>query len=385
MSDEIVKALGTMPDGHLAKLHGCNESTIRSARSRRGIPAFTLSDEIIQALGTMSDGHLAKMHGCKESMIRKARSRRGIPAFSQRVEIIQALCTVPGSHLAKQQGWVESTMRPARSVRGIPAFKSMQRPQAARKPEPSVEEYPPELMTSLGTAPDVKIAEKYKIAVRIVRNLRIKAGRPRYRLGIHSLPSELLEMLGTVSDCEIAEQFDVKQSRVEKTRRELGIAPRRDTNNPMNRRRDQRLDDGVTSLLHTLTNTEISRRTGHKYEHIRAARLLHKIPYSGFRFQLDPALVQCLGKRPDLDISVQFGIHSKTVRKAREKLGIPVFNAFKAKVEANLAAITEGLASMSDRRLAEKFGGCALSYTKLRKEMGVAPFAQRGRPTHRNA
>ena len=127
--------------------------------------------------------------------------------------------------------------------------------------------------------------------------------------------SAYLQLLGKIKDIELAKIIGCSSTTVLKKRKELNIP--KYTNNNL-------IPDYIVPLLGTMTDSELSRRTGIIYRKIRLARLQNNIPISK-RVNWTDDKIQLLGKIPDKELAAIVGTSYKVVANMRRKLQITAY------------------------------------------------------------
>lgn len=385
LSDEVIAALGTMPDRALAKKTGRAESTIRTARMARGIAQATtkstLDDEAIGALGTMSDIDLATKIGRSESTIRSARTRRGIAKY---VEVLfddaalAALGTMTDIDLSKTTGISVGNVRKERAKRGIKKFsRSVNTPKAsvtigARK---CLDE---KTQAALGTMTDADLSRTSGIPATLIRKERINQGIPRFSRAVktpkksrkpkicQSIDDKTVSALGAMSDAELSRVSGVPVTRISKERIKRGIAT---FVAPL-----PVIDDDMRHLLHWAANETAALRLSLPVSVIEKLRATYGI--AGLRLSKEPpvGLLELIGKAEDTSLALKFGVRVKWIRKIRAKLGLEPYNPRKIGRNRIPSAALNKLGKISDRALAREFGSFAKVYRDLRAELGIESF-----------
>ena len=330
---DVLALLGSMTDAELSRRTGISANKIYSARKARGIPRYDkmqvrLTNEVMRLLGTMSDRSLSKLTGVTCYVIREARSAHNIPSFSQ--------------HKGKQHKGTKSEPRKRRYLPNFPnpifgfakppyppvqAGKGIVLPylndvgrrllvwasdvylskrlnislRAVGKlraqhgiPGLHLRSAPPNgLLDELGKLEDVRLAEKYKVDVRLVRKLRRELRIKLYKKPhLISPPPGALEMLGKAADHILAQRFGHHAAYYRNARRERGIKPYQ----PKDLRDyDSQLDADLKNLLTWASDSELVRQTGLSVFKIKKYREAHDIPLLGLKQCPPPGLIEaCL-------------------------------------------------------------------------------------------
>ena len=180
--------------------------------------------DLIALLGTDTDAAVAKKAGLTQQQVRQQRVGLGIPTYAQQnlarelailYEHTHLLGTVGDSKLAAKLGVGVSMLRSVRVARGIPPCRKHGTggSEAFRVARPL-----------LGTMPDAEIARIVGRSRARVHQWRVTEGVPRYT-SLHDHDPQLIASLGTDSDGRVARCHNVSRGLVQRMRSERGIAP----------------------------------------------------------------------------------------------------------------------------------------------------------------
>lgn len=161
MDWDLVTDLGQLPDKVIAEREGVRNTTVAAARMMRDIPSFRKPlkkrirlyipfgsntkgvnlniDWDLEPLGQVSDQALAALKKVAISTVREARTRRGIPSYakSRKIEwtsdMLAALGTDSDKNLATRWACIQSTVRNQRRKLDIPAFRPTSMSQARQR------------------------------------------------------------------------------------------------------------------------------------------------------------------------------------------------------------------------------------------------------------
>ncbi len=248
-------------------------------------------------LGEIPDPQLAKLIGCAVSTVFKNRKARGIPpctgpAPKRRRQLQQK---VKGKHIdwdAQPLGRILDATLAARLGCSVETVSRQRRKRNLRKVGIDWDSLP------LGEVPDQELADRLDCAVSVVsRKRREKNGLPP----MARTPTPVPKDLGQVPDRELATKLGVTKQRIQQIRADLGVPSFTEFKN---RRLQQKLEDQDQSW---------------------------------YNWELLP-----LGILPDSLLAAVYEVNVLSVRRQREKRGIPSAGSFKRETIIRLLKIIVG-------------------------------------------
>lgn len=401
LSPDIINMLGTISDRQLARQTGRAESTIRSARTARGIePAKSdtspLSQVTISLLGTMSDSELARRSGRSENTIRSARVRRGIARYSRKKgcrtkKLIRAekagqtnqfdasLETLCLLSYAPDRIVVERLSLELEVVKTLRAAYAMAELNVTQV-------LPVSFFEALGSQPDLPIAERFCLDVGTIRRIRQNLKISAYRKLDSNLSPQIVSLLGKVPDSEIAKLSCLSRTSIRKAREGRGIAAFSGNYKGFRKKpktkikelsQDQlpELDQEAMTLMAWCSDMTLANHLGiPKWEAIQL-REQHGMVKLCLRKKPPQQLFNELGAIPDLELEKKYGINNFTLRTIRRNLKIPAYKSTNSKITETVIA---QLGTMSDVKLADLAGVTERIIYKERIKRGIPPFAKYG-------
>ncbi|WP_296277318.1 hypothetical protein [Pseudomonas sp. UBA7530] len=301
---EFMSLVGKAPDTSLDIKFNCPGGTVLRTRTILGLPAFVQepTQELIDALGTMPDSDIASKLGFALSFVQNVRRRLSIPAgnhtnlLASNEEFLSSLGELSDEEVAFKFRCSSNFVAKRRRILSIPSKHNHSVSVGAAWQA----KYLQEVIPLLGTMPDAELARLYGGLTSRYRHLRLKEGIQAFQ-----------------PEPDVAAVKAPKQVPQPKAERKLS---RRSRTKPT-----YTLPDGVIELLGTMNDRLLSEETGAPYEHIRHYRAWLKIPPARSKVFIPQELIDSLGKMKDEDVAEKFGRPHIWVRKERNKRGIPPF------------------------------------------------------------
>lgn len=388
LPQEIIALLGIVPDRRLARETGRAESTIRTARTARGIERAKsdkdfLPDRILSQLGNMPDAVLARTTGRSESTIRSARVRRGISRYSQAEagaqknlgklpnEWLWLISCAPDALVAERLCISLSAVKTLRSELGMTELKVTQT-------------LPPAFFISLGAQPDLPIAEKYSLSVSTIRRIRANLGIPNFCKLDSMLTDDVISLLGKVSDNELAKTSGLSRTSIRKARnsRNIPAFTGEDLNqtyldSPKSCLNDNKLlpalDEVTMRLMAWCSDKHLADHLSIDKSHAIELRKQHGMVKLCMRKSPPLELFEDLGKKPDHTLAAQHGLGIGSIRTIRRNLGITAFRKSNPLLDD---AVIERLGTMFDNELAQLTGLTEKIILKERGKRGIPCFSR---------
>jgi hypothetical protein len=220
--------------------------------------------------------------------------------------MVSLLGTDTDANVAAELGVHRGSVKIKRLALGIPAF-------VFRGPHPQ-RHWAERALSLLGTASDRQVARRLRLSVSVVR-------WKRWRLGIAShqprppIPwtARGLRLLGRVSDVEVARRLGIDKASMKRKREELRLPPHDWSGRPI----------AALKALLRLTTRELWERHGLWPSVVAKLRREYGIETpDGHVRRWTKALLERLGKKPDVEIARTMGITHTAVGMKRRSLGI---------------------------------------------------------------
>jgi len=137
--------------------------------------------ELLSRLGKETDNAIAKELGCTFSAVAGKRHTLGIPAYTRWTpDILSRLGKEPDTQISADTGIpVQAILWNRRSL-GIPAFKMLHNPKWIGREPPNKTKLPQWVIDSLGTMPDMRLAEQSGFTHRVISSARLRLGIPSF-------------------------------------------------------------------------------------------------------------------------------------------------------------------------------------------------------------
>jgi DNA-binding Lrp family transcriptional regulator len=216
----------------------------------------------------------------------------------------------------------------------------------------------------LGTMPDAKVAEYFKIDAALVTHRRLSLEIPAFCINW----SEIDPYLGSIPDVEASKRFGVSVTTITKRRMELHLEPY-----------SKRIEwKNIDPLLGTMTDKQLSRKTGITTSTILYRRKKLKIP-AYMKFEVDWAKIDpLLGVITDGDLSRIYNISRTAVSGRRRKLDINAHSESENRKNIPTRIDWEGIdaliGTMPDTALAKKFSISASAVGRRRLVLRLAVY-----------
>lgn len=272
---EIVEQLGKVPDEKLARLAGCDMTTVFDYRKRLGIgPACPtplrvnwLSD-MDKLLGTSTDKQIGLILGLSAGAIGERRRKLGIAPYDKRKKstiiwtkpMIAVLGKAPDKDVAKRFRISTTPVAAKRQALGIPPFTHSTKPIG----------WSAMMLQDLRDFSPQEFLLRYPISREARNSKRLELGLPRFEQGSTTKwTAEMIGLLGLKKDIEIARRFGVTRYVVNVKRKALGIKPY------------SRWGPEEIALLGSMPDTTLAARLGMKKGAVVSARNRRNIPPFG--------------------------------------------------------------------------------------------------------
>lgn len=188
-----------------------------------------------------------------------------------------------------------------------------------------------ELLSRLGTATDLEIANIFGTSKSTITKKRLSLGIPPYKdpdstrtRGIYT--PEVIDTLSNHTDREIAAHLGVSKNAVKKKRKRLSI---RKQASVAAQNLDALFTPEVINLLGVISDVEIAKQLGCDSETVRSNRVKRGIEPVIKMTTLPSEAYPLLGTMPDTEIAKTFKVGIYAVGNKRRSLGIPAFKAAK--------------------------------------------------------
>jgi hypothetical protein len=272
----------------------------------------------------MPDGKLARMAGVSKETVFMERHRRGIAASQPHArhawtaESIALLGTASDGEVGAALGISGSAVYHQRRLRGIAPFT-----EAPYLREPEFR-WTAEDVALLGTMSDGELAASLQISAGTVSRERRRLRIPAYRFKSPDVEwtAEMLELLGRVPDAEVARRHGIPVKAVKGKRRQLDI--------PCPVEWGAYLPTDELRRLLALPSSEVRRRAGLHSTTILRLRDKLGIETLPLWRPWQPAEIALLGTAPDDEVATRLGRSVGGVRRKRWKLHIPAAAASKS-------------------------------------------------------
>ena len=224
-----------------------------------------------------------------------------------------------------------------------------------------------EMLAALRMFKAMEVARKFGLNPKVVYKKRLREGL-RIRKPLRWTKSKLA-IIKRFGYRKAAKILKVSKGSVRKARRKFQIEP---PGHPRIRRWSKR----QLALLGTMSDGEVSRRTGIARVCIRVKRVALGLPVHRGRWTI--VWLAALGKMPDTALGRLMGLKSNTVRSRRMKLGIPVFIDPRRIRWTN--ACLRMLGKATDRELGRRFYIRPIEIGNMRRKLGLPTYLQSKSP-----
>lgn len=245
----------------------------------------------------------------------------------------------------------------------------------------------------LGHVPDEELATDAKCAVHFIENERKRLGVAPHPVDAQlvedpdtgnrssrTLDSAGLALLGTMTDAELSRRTGVPATAIFKARTDRGIS--------RHIKQHPGLNGEVLALLGTMSDAELSRQSGVPSGAIFRARTTQGILryskavytpvmqrgslHKGSLPVLDDEVMRLLIWAPDIAVARRLDVSPHTVSKLRAEHGVPRLGLRQEPPEGLL----DTLGTVEDTSLAERYGISVRSLRAIRKKLGIRSFRE---------
>ncbi len=372
LTEDRIALLGKHSDVFLAMRWGCTAGTVTRHRQRLGVPPFRENDDIqwssamLKRLGRVPDGTIAREFEVSPVSVKIKRIQLGILPYNKSEmdpepplpkRLLRQLGFVPDKQLADQFGVSRSHVRIARALRGIPVADYV---------PPTEHTWTKGQLKLLGTMSDGNVARRIGIPQAQVmckrRSLEIPAFDRKAKI---RWTSKRLAQLGKEPDHLLARQWSVPQRAVRSKREELQIKPCPKTT--------RRWTPEQIKILGTCFDTEVARKLGISASQVAQKRkALGIAPFrSSAPFEWPETALDQLGKIPDEDLALELGVSYQFVAAKRLELGIKACRRSSMKWTPEIIAL---MGVISDGQIAKKIN-CSTQLVRLKRiELGIGAY-----------
>ncbi|TWT56327.1 hypothetical protein [Allorhodopirellula solitaria] len=323
----MLRMLGDVPDGTLAREYGVAHSAVKLRRIEEGIPPFgratmdpdpELPLDVIELVGKETDQRLSKTYGVARYKIRIYRALHGIDqappmdrfAHHWTEQDDQLLGTASDRRVAAKIGVRPQQVMYRRVQLGIPSPGKKSSLRWTKK-----------RIDQLGRDPDHVLGKQWNVSPSVVRKKREELEIEPCKRRSQELSVEARELLGTVPDNVLAKQFGFSPTFIRNARNDAGIAPCRSTApfiwKKKNLKRLGRVHDDVLAQELSLSPEFIAQKR--RALGIAAFRRVNKVDWN------DPKIRKQLGVISDAELARKLGVTSGAILSKRKALGIPAW------------------------------------------------------------